>query len=100
MTGSVDRTRRSNLSGTRVRDIGMSNETVTRLSARNAVSPSASGDAPGGIESVGAPAAAGAATATGATTGAGATSRTSCGTLATVSTAAEATDATLSALAT
>src|SRR5512140_3088926 len=46
--GSVVRTSRSNLAGIRVRVIGVSNDTVTRLSARTAVGPSGSVDAPWG----------------------------------------------------
>jgi hypothetical protein len=46
----------SNFSGTRVRIDGTSNETVTALSTRNALMPSASGDAPAGITGeIGAP---------------------------------------------
>lgn len=46
--GNVARTKCSNFSGKRVRCIGRSNETVTTLSERNAVTPSASGDVPAG----------------------------------------------------
>jgi hypothetical protein len=48
MSGSVDRTNRSNFSGIRVRIIGVSNDTVTMESARETVTPSISEDSPAG----------------------------------------------------
>src|SRR5436305_4064221 len=50
--GSVQRTKRSNLSAIRVRATGVSNETVTTASSRKAVTPSCSGDSPGGTISL------------------------------------------------